>query len=186
MMNWKRMALTAGIWTMIAAGMSGAANFDYMKSVDEVAEDPLTAYQTVYLGMPRADFTGNFSILKDWTYTGDGASYQEKAERTTTDGSVTVTEGLAILTASTEPTGKVLAFDNYFLTKDKNTAKAMYSRLVSTVYANMESFPSEQSGDKVVWIHNDITVVVSFTGKTNVKGNYVVLLRRFNNHVLSE
>lgn len=187
MMNsWKRIALTAGLWTILAAGMSGAANFDYMKSVDEVAEDPLTAYHTVYLGMPRADFTGNFSILKDWTYTGDGASYQEKAERTTTTGGVTVTEGLSILAASTEPTGKVLAFDNYFLTKDKKTAKDMYSRLVSTVYANMESFPSEQGSSKVVWIHNDITVVVSFTGKTDVNGNYVVLLRRFNNHVLSE
>lgn len=185
-MKWKSLAVTAGLWTLLAASLAGAANFDYMKSVDEVAEDPLTAYNTVYLGMPRSDFGRNFSVLPDWTYTGDTSSYEEQAERTTQDGNVTVTEGLSILAASTDPKAKVLAFDNYFKTKDKTTAKNMYSRLVSTVYANMEDFPSSQRSDAVTWIHNDITVVVSFSGKADSEGNYVVRLRRFNNHVLSE
>lgn len=185
-MKWKSLAVTAGLWTVFAASLAGAASFDYMKSVDEVAEDPLTAYSTVYLGMPRADFGRNFSVLPDWTYTGDSSSYEEQAERTTQDGNVTVTEGLSILAASTDPKAKVLAFDNYFITNNKTVARDICKRLASTVYANMENFPIEQTDQKVIWVQNDVTIVVSYDGKKDKDGNYIVHLRRFNNHVLSE
>lgn len=181
---WKRAAATAAISAGMAVQLAGAASFDYMKSADEVAENPLTAYSTVYLGMPRADFGANFSVLPDWTYSSD-ASYTEKAERTTTNGGITVTEGLTVLAEGSAPNARVLAFDNYFMTKDKNTAKEMYSRLVSTVYANMESFPASQRGEKVTWVQGDVTVVVSFSGTKDKNGLYTVLLRRYNNRVLS-
>lgn len=182
----KRTLLMTALAGMVACQVTGAANFDYLKSVDEVAENPLTAYNTVYLGMPRADFGGNFAMLPDWKYMGNSTSYEEKAERTTTNDGVTVTEGIAILAASPVANAKVLAFDNYFVTKDKNAAKEMYSRLVSTVYSNMEAFPQSQTDKKVTWVQNDVTVVVSFDGQKDVNGNYTVLLRRFNNHVLSD
>lgn len=57
----KRTLLMTALAGMVACQVAGAANFDYLKSVDEVAENPLTAYNTVYLGMPRADFGGNFA-----------------------------------------------------------------------------------------------------------------------------
>lgn len=185
-LSWKRSLVLTAVTSALVCQLAGAASFDYLKSVDEVAESPLTAYNTIYLGMPRADFGGNFALLPDWKYTGNTTSYEEKAERTTTNDGVTVTEGIAVLAASPAPNAKVLAFDNYFVTKDKNAAKEMYSRLVSTVYANMGSFPIAQSDKKISWVQNDVTVVVSFDGQKDKDGNYTVLLRRFNNHVLSD
>lgn len=158
--------------------------FDYNTSVDEIAADPLTAYQTVYLGMPRADFDGNFSILPDWKFHGSESSYQEWAERKTTSDGVTVIEGIEIFSASPSPVGKVIAFDSYFKTADKNTAKGIYTRLVATVYANMENFPESQQGNTVIWVQNDVTIVVSYDGKKDADGMYIVRIHRYNNHVL--
>ena len=44
---------------------AGSMAFDYNLSTDEISEHPLSAYNTVYLGMPKKDFALNFSILPD-------------------------------------------------------------------------------------------------------------------------
>lgn len=75
----KKVMASALLWAALTAS---AGAFDYNQSVDEIAESPLTAYQTVYLGMPRADFDANFSILPDWTFYGSSVSFTERAERT--------------------------------------------------------------------------------------------------------
>lgn len=78
-MMYKKVMASALLWAALTAS---AGAFDYNQSVDEIAESPLTAYQTVYLGMPRADFDANFSILPDWTFYGSSVSFTERAERT--------------------------------------------------------------------------------------------------------
>ena len=101
---------------------AGSMAFDYNLSIDEISEHPLTAYNTVYLGMPKKDFALNFSILPDWTFYGsDGTT--EKAERSVTQNGVTVIEGLSITTADGSPRGKVLAFENYFKTTNRKAAR---------------------------------------------------------------
>ena len=109
-MKWKtRLAVLAAAMYIPA----GALAFDYNLSIDEISEHPLTAYNTVYLGMPKKDFALNFSILPDWTFYGsDGTT--EKAERSVTQDGVTVIEGLSIETADGSPAGRGLAFENYF------------------------------------------------------------------------
>ena len=124
-MMYKKVMASALLWAALTAS---AGAFDYNQSVDEIAESPLTAYQTVYLGMPRADFDANFSILQDWTFYGSSVSFTERAERTSVVKNVSVTEGIEIFSADTSAKGKVLAFDNYFKTTDKATAKSIYSR----------------------------------------------------------
>jgi len=123
-MMYKKVMASALLWAALTAS---AGAFDYNQSVDEIAESPLTAYQTVYLGMPRADFDANFSILPDWTFYGSSVSFTERAERTSVVKNVSVTEGIEIFSADTSAKGKVLAFDNYFKTTDKATAKSIYS-----------------------------------------------------------
>ena len=81
-MMYKKMIAAGLLWTALTAS---AGAFDYNQSVDEIAANPLTAYQTVYLGMPRADFDGNFSVLSDWTFYGSTVSFTEKAERTSVE-----------------------------------------------------------------------------------------------------
>ncbi len=62
LMKWKtRLAVLAAAMYIPA----GALAFDYNLSIDEISEHPLTAYNTVYLGMPKKDFALNFSILPD-------------------------------------------------------------------------------------------------------------------------
>lgn len=176
-------ALTAIVMTL-EMGMTAFASFDYNKSVDEIAASPLTAYNTVYLGMPRADFGANFALLPDWKFYGSSISYQERAERSTVKNSIPVTEGIQIFTANPSASGKVLAFDSYFKTADKKTAKDIYTRLMATIYSNMENFPQRQSSSSVTWVQNDVTIAVSYTEQKDEDGQYVVLIRRYNNHVL--
>ena len=94
---------------VLAAAMcipAGSMAFDYNLSIDEISEHPLTAYNTVYLGMPKKDFALNFSILPDWTFYGsDGTT--EKAERSVTQNGITVIEGLSITTADGSPRGNL-------------------------------------------------------------------------------
>lgn len=169
---------------MIPAAVSRA--FEYTLSVDQIAADPLTAYQTVYLGMPRADFDANFTVLPDWKFLDSSQDCEEIAERSTGSGSSDVTEGIRVVTANASPTGKVLAFDNYFKTKDKKIAKSIYTRLVATIYSNMENFPQSQRDAVVVWVENDVTIVVSYTGRKDAQGYYTVTIHRYNNRVLHE
>ena len=86
-MMYKKVMVSALLWAALTAS---AGAFDYNQSVDEIAESPLTAYQTVYLGMPRADFDANFSILPDWTFYGSSVSFTERAERTSVVKNVSV------------------------------------------------------------------------------------------------
>ncbi len=160
--------------------------FDYTLSVDQIAAQPLTAYQTVYLGMPRVDFDANFSILPDWKFLDSAHDCEEIAERSTGSGSQAVTEGIRVITANASPTGKVLAFDNYFKTKDKKIAQSIYTRLVATIYANMENFPQSQQKTAMVWVENDVTIVVSWTPQKDDQGYYTVTIHRYNNRVLQE
>ena len=104
-MMYKKVMASALLWAALTAS---AGAFDYNQSVDEIAESPLTAYQTVYLGMPRADFDANFSILPDWTFYGSSVSFTERAERTSVVKNVSVTEGIEIFSADTSAKGKVL------------------------------------------------------------------------------
>lgn len=152
MMMYKKIIAAGLLWTALTAS---AGAFDYNQSVDEIAANPLTAYQTVYLGMPRADFDGNFSVLSDWTFYGSTVSFTEKAERTSVVKNVSVTEGIEIFSADTSAKGRVLAFDNYFKTKDKATAKSIYTRLVATIYSNMETSRSNRAIRK--WNGNKMT-----------------------------
>ncbi|WP_289002268.1 hypothetical protein [uncultured Megasphaera sp.] len=118
-MQWKHYAAAAVLALSLVPAAAGA--FDYNMSVDEVSEHPLTAYNTVYLAMPKADFARNFAVLPDWTfYASDGTS--EKAERTTTDGKATIIEGLSITTANGTPQGKTIAFENYFKSNDRKNS----------------------------------------------------------------
>ena len=71
-----------------------------------------------------------------------------------------------------------------FKTADKKTAKDIYTRLMATIYSNMENFPQRQSSSSVTWVQNDVTIVVSYTEQKDEDGQYVVLIRRYNNHVL--
>lgn len=171
---------------VLAAAMcipAGSMAFDYNLSIDEISEHPLTAYNTVYLGMPKKDFALNFSILPDWTFYGsDGTT--EKAERSVTQNGVTVIEGLSITTADGSPRGKVLAFENYFKTTNRKAARDMYARLSSTIYSNMENFPASQSSKEIRWIQNDVTIVTWIDDKKDADGYYTVTIRRYNNHVL--
>ncbi|MCH4178705.1 MAG: hypothetical protein LKF47_02395 [Megasphaera sp.] len=163
-----------------------AAAFDYTLSVDEISGSSLTAYDTVYLGMPRGDFDANFSVLTDWKFYGNTTDTIEKAERSVTDENGTVTEGILIATDTPAADAKVLAFDNYFKTGNRKIAKAIYTRLVATVYSNMESFPASQNGTAVTWIQDDVTIVCYYDGKKDSDGNYIVYIRRYNNHRLNE
>lgn len=173
--------------TAVAAAMPfiSQASFSYTQSVDEIANNPLVAYQTVYLGMPRSDFDINFSILPDWTFYGNTATTEEWAERSTGDGVNDVTESIKITTANSTKNGRVLAFENSFATKNKTIAKDIYNRLVATIYSNMENFPHRQQGQAVTWVENDVTIVVSYDGKKDEKGLYKVCIRRYNNRVLT-
>lgn len=181
-MKWKtRLAVLAAAMYIPA----GVLAFDYNLSIDEISEHPLTAYNTVYLGMPKKDFALNFSILPDWTFYGsDGTT--EKAERSVTQDGVTVIEGLSIETADGSPAGRVLAFENYFRTTNRKTARDMYARLSATIYSNMEDFPASQNSKEIRWIQNDVTIVTRLDDKKDGEGYYTVLIRRYNNHVLSE
>ena len=180
-MMYKKMIAAGLLWTALTAS---AGAIDYNQSVDEIAANPLTAYQTVYLGMPRADFDGNFSVLSDWTFYGSTVSFTEKAERTSVEKGISVTEGIEIFSADTSAKGKVLAFDNYFKTKDKATAKSIYSRLVATIYSNMENFPVKQSDKEVEWKQDDVSITVAFDGQKDRNGDYIVYIRRYNNKIL--
>ena len=177
----KKVMASALLWAALTAS---AGAFDYNQSVDEIAESPLTAYQTVYLGMPRADFDANFSILPHWTFYGSSVSFTERAERTSVVKNVSVTEGIEIFSADTSAKGKVLAFDNYFKTTDKATAKSIYSRLVATIYSNMENFPVKQTSKEVEWTQDDVSITVAFDGQKDSDGNYIVYIRRYNNKIL--
>lgn len=180
-MTCKKLMAAALLWAALTVP---AGAFDYNQSVDEIAESPLTAYQTVYLGMPRADFDANFSILPDWTFYGSTVSFTERAERTSVVKNVSVTEGIEIFSADTSAKGKVLAFDNYFKTTDKATAKRIYSRLVATIYSNMENFPVKQGDKEVEWTQDDVSITVAFDGQKDAKGQYIVYIRRYNNKIL--
>ena len=152
MMMYKKIIASGLLWAALTAP---AGAFDYNQSVDEIAANPLTAYQTVYLGMPRADFDGNFSVLSDWTFYGSTVSFTEKAERTSVVKNVSVTEGIEIFSADTSAKGRVLAFDNYFKTKDKATAKSIYTRLVATIIPIWKISPSSRATRK--WNGNKTT-----------------------------
>lgn len=165
--------------------ISGLA-FDYKLSVDQIAADPLTAYQTVYLGMPRADFDENFIGLPDWKFVDCEDIHEERAERSTGNGHDDVTEGIRIVSANTAPDGKVLAFDNYFKTKSKGIAKSIYTRLIATIYANMENFPQSRQRRQMTWVQNDVTIVVSHAEQKDAQGYYTVTIHRYNNRALQE
>ncbi len=184
----KRMRYAAGFLIAAILGLPAVScrAFDYTLSVDQIAAQPLTAYQTVYLGMPRADFDANFRILPDWKFLASTHDCEEMAERSTRSGSQEVTEGIRVITANASPTGKVLAFDNYFKTKDKKIAQSIYTRLVATIYANMENFPQSQQKTAMVWVENDVTIVVSWTPQKDDQGYYTVTIHRYNNRVLQE
>lgn len=180
-MKWKQ-SLVAAILA-VSLLPSAAAAFDYNLSIDEISEHPLTAYNTVYLGMPKGDFSLNFSVLPDWTfYASDGPA--ERAERSVTTDGITVIEGLSIETSDGTPMGRTLAFTNYFKTKNRKVAKDMYSRLAATIYSNMEDFPASQSGNEIRWIENDITIVTRIDDRKDADGYYRVFIRRYNNRVL--
>lgn len=184
-MKWKYASVLAAlaVVTMTACPVSA---FDYNMSVDEISASPLTAYNTVYLGMPRSDFDANFSVLPDWTFYGNTTERGERAERSVTNKNVTVTEGIRIYTEDATANAKVLSFDNYFTTADKGVAKAIYTRLSATVYSMMESFPASQTGTAITWVQDDVTIVCHFDGRKDANGNYTVYIRRYNNHVLNE
>ena len=118
-----------------------------------------------------ADFDANFSILSDWTFYGSTVSFTERAERTSVVKNVSVTEGIEIFSADTSAKGKVLAFDNYFKTTDKATAKSIYSRLVATIYSNMENFPVKQSDKEVEWTRMTCRSLSPLTARKTRKGN---------------
>lgn len=178
----KKLAAVCLLWSALTFPVGA---FDYNQSVDEIAESPLTAYQTVYLGMPRADFDANFAILPDWKFFGSTVSFTEHAERTSVVNNISVTEGIEIFSADTSAKGRVLAFDNYFKTKDKKTAQSIYTRLVATIYSNMENFPARQTSKEVEWVQNDVSITVAFDGQKDNDGNYIVYIRRYNNKVLN-
>lgn len=182
-MKWNYIPVAAALAAVVLSA-SPAGAFDYNLSVDEISASPLTAYNTVYLGMPRSDFDANFSVLSDWTFYGNTMEKTERAERSVTVKGITVTEGVGILTAGTTGDAKVLAFDNYFKTTDKRTAKAISTRLVATVYSNMESFPASQNSTAVTWVQDDVTIVCYYDGKKEADGTYRVYIRRYNNNRL--
>lgn len=62
----------------------------------------------------------------------------------------------------------------------------MYARLSATIYSNMEDFPASQNSKEIRWIQNDVTIVTRLDDKKDGEGYYTVLIRRYNNHVLSE
>ena len=165
---------------------AGGSAFNYDESVDSISLSPTTAYDTVYLGMPRGDFDANFSALTDWKYYGNTTERTEKAERSTGNDKDAVVEGIAIYTAEPSKNSRVLAFDNYFKTKDKKTAREIYKRLRATIYSSMSDFPRSQRRGKVVWVDKDVTISVSYTGQRDEEGWYVVSIRRYNNRMLKK
>lgn len=182
-MKWNYVPVAAALAALVLSA-SPACAFDYNLSVDEISASPLTAYNTVYLGMPRSDFDANFSVLYDWTFYGNTTEHTEKAERSVTTNGITVTEGISIFTTGADSDAKVLSFDNYFKTTDKRTAKDISTRLVATVYSNMESFPFDQNSTSITWVQDDVTIVCYYDGKKDADGNYTVYIRRYNNDLL--
>ena len=182
----KRILCALACVVCLCFGLLPAAAFDYDQSVDEISLSPTTAYDTVYLGMPRADFEANFSALPGWTFYGSTTSKLERAERSVTRDGVTVQEGLVILTADTSADSRVLAFDNYFRTADKKTARDIYRRLRASIYSAMDDFPVRQSGRMTTWVRGDVTIVVFSKAEKDKDGMYTVVIRRYNNHVLKE
>ena len=91
---------------------------------------------------------------------------------------------IEIFSADTSAKGRVLAFDNYFKTKDKATAKSIYTRLVATIYSNMENFPVKQSDKEVEWKQDDVSITVAFDGQKDSDGDYIVYIRRYNHEIL--
>lgn len=176
------------ILSIVAGGLlipATAGAFDYNLSIDEISESPLTAYNTIYLGMPKKDFALNFSVLPDWTfYASDGVF--EKAERKGDFDGNTVIEGLDIYTANGTPDGRVLAFENYFKCPNKRMAREMYARLSGTIYVSMENFPSYQSDKEIRWIEGDVTIVTYIDERKDDAGYYTVVIRRYNNTVMNQ
>ena len=168
---------------MLAFSMtSGAfAAFDVNQAADEVTVDPLTAY-TVYLGMPKADFAADFSVLSDWQYKQIDGTH-EKAERTMKLKNDFLLEGVNILTVDAAPSSKVIEFNNYFKTGNKGIAKAVYQRLLSTIWMSLEA-PVSQSGDSALWVSKDVSIQVTMAYDKG-EGAYIVTIRRFNNTILS-
>lgn len=179
-MKWQSFicAVAAAVCTVGSAGA-----FDYKVSIDEVAEHPLTAYETLYLGMPQKDFSLNFSVLPDWIMQRLSAQ-ESRAERRGTRNGVTIVEGVRVQAADGSTQGRVLAFENYFKTNDKKTAKTTYTRLVSTLYANMDGYPVKQTDSTVTWVAGEVTVTISRT--KDESGLYTVILRRYNNKELKQ
>ena len=134
--------------------------------------------------MPRGDFDLNFSVLPDWTFNGNETDKTESATRTVTQDKVTVTEGISIYSEGVGKKSRVLSFMNYFQTSDKRTAKSIYDRLAATIYSNMEDFPVYQTGKKISWTQNDVTIVVAFSDKKDAGGYYYATIYRYNNAVL--
>ena len=182
----KRIFCALAFACCLVLGSMTASAFDYDQSVDEISLSPTTAYDTVYLGMSRADFDANFSALPGWTFYGNTTSRLERAERSVTRDGVTVQEGLVILTDDTAADSKVLAFDNYFRTADKKTARDIYRRLRASIYAAMDDFPVRQSSRMTTWVRGDVTIVVFAKAEKDKDGMYAVVIRRYNNHVLKE
>lgn len=171
---------------LLGFGIFPSSAFDYNQAVDEISLSPTTAYDTVYLGMPRADFDANFSTVPGWTFYGSTTSKLERAERSVTNDGETVQEGIVILTSSAAADSKVLAFDNYFRTTDKKIAKDIYKRLCASMYAAIDDFPAKQSHLMTTWVHGDVTIVVFAKDEKDKDGMYAVVVRRYNNHVLRE
>lgn len=182
----KRVLCMLACLCVVGFGLFSAAAFDYDQSVDEISLSPTTAYDTVYLGMSRADFDANFSAVPGWTFYGNTTSKLERAERSVTHDGVTILEGIVVLTSGTAADSKVLAFDNYFRTTDKKTARDIYKRLRASIYAAMDDFPQKQSGRMTTWVHGDVTIVVFAKEEKDQDGMYAVVIRRYNNHVLQE
>jgi len=161
------------------------AAFDYNKAVDEIAADPLTSYNTVYLGMPKSDFDLDFSMLPDWSFYKNEMGVNEKAERETKIDGTTLLEGIKITTAIPAGSAKVIAFDCYFKTDSKKIAKEIYDRAVSTVWSGVEDMPVAQASDFVFWKQKDISIVVSYRYEKD-ENQYVITIRRFNNRILNQ
>lgn len=183
MKSLKKSILTMLMTSLFLPATIGA--FDYNKSIDEISESPLTAYNTIYLGMPKKDFAANFSVLPDWTFYGSDGVF-EKAERKGDFDGVTVIEGLDIYTANGAPDGRVIAFENYFKCPDKKMARHMYARLSGTVYSFMENFPAYQSSKEIRWIQGDVTIVTYIDERKDDDGYYTVAIRRYNNTVMNQ
>jgi hypothetical protein len=186
-MSIKRVLRITMAGSLLTLGMltCSFAAFDCHKAVDEIATDPLTAYSTVYLGMPRGDFDADFSVLPDWVFYKNNNNVNEKVERKGIVNGVNIVEGLAITSVDATATSKVIAFDNYFKTGDKKTAWSIYKRIMSTVWSGMEDMPIAQDNDHVAWKVRDITVVVSIQYNRD-ESQYVIIIRRYNNVLLDK